>query len=195
LTIVVVLLILVVVWAAVLGPSLLRRRVERRSGDSIGEFHQHLRVLRRTGPVLVPPAFRLTTALPEDASADRARQAAGGRNLILIRPDAVAPPPKRRALSSAQRPDPYFRPEACKRRRDVLATLACVIAGSGVLGAIPVLRPLLGLTAFAFVIAALYVVMLVRFGSRATERAAKLRYLPEPVEYDEPTVVIRRAAR
>ncbi len=195
-TIVVVLLILVVVWAAVLGPSLLRRRVERRSGDSIGEFHQHLRVLRRTGPVLVRPAFRLTTALPEDASADHARQApAGGRNLILIRPDAVAPPPQRRALSSAQRPDPYFRPEACKRRRDVLATLACVIAGSGMLGAIPVLRPLLGLTALAFVVAALYMVMLVRLGSRATERAAKLRYLPEPVEYDEPTVVIRRAAR
>ena len=190
----VVLLILVVVWAAVLGPSLLRRRVERRSGDSIGEFHHHLRVLRRTGPVLVRPAFRLTTALPDDASAGCARQAAGGRNLILIRPDA-APPPKRRAMSSAQRPDPYFRPEACKRRRDVLATLACVIVGSGVLGAIPVLRLLLGLTAFTFVVAALYVVMLVRLGSRATERAAKLRYLPEPVEYDEPTVVIRRAAR
>jgi hypothetical protein len=72
--------------------------------------------------------------------------------------------------------------------------MACVIFGSGVLGAIPVLRPLLGVTAFAVVVCGIYVVTLLRFGARATERAAKLRYLPEPVE-DEPTIVIRRAAR
>jgi hypothetical protein len=192
---IVVLLILVVVWAAVLAPSLLRRRTERRSGDSIGEFHQHLRVLRRTGPVLVPAAFRLSTALPEDSSERRARHAAvSGHGLILIRPDATVAAP-RRAASGTRRPDPYFRPEACKRRRDVLAVMVCVILGSGVLGAIPVLRPLLGLTAFAAVVAGVYVVMLVRLGSRAAERAAKLRYLPEPVEHDEPTIVIRRAAR
>ncbi len=41
---------------------------------------------------------------------------------------------------------------------------------------------------------AIYVVMVVRLGSRATERVAKLRYLPEPVD-DEPTIVIRRAVR
>ncbi len=73
--------------------------------------------------------------------------------------------------------------------------MACVILGSGVLGAIPVLRPLLGLTAFTLVAAAMYVVMVVRLGSRAAERTAKLRYLPAPVEDDEPTIVIRRAAR
>jgi hypothetical protein len=36
--------------------------------------------------------------------------------------------------------------------------------------------------------------MIVRLGARATERATKLRYLPEPVD-DAPTIVIRRAAR
>jgi hypothetical protein len=97
-------------------------------------------------------------------------------------------------VSSAQRRDRFFRPEACKRRRDVLASMGCVIFASGVLGAIPVLRPLLGLTALTVVAAAIYVVMLVRLGGRASERAAKLRYLPEPVE-DEPSIVIRRAAR
>jgi len=45
------------------------------------------------------------------------------------------------------------------------------------------------------VVAAIYVVMVVRLGSRAAERTAKLRYLPAPVEDDEPTIVIRRAAR
>jgi len=190
----VVLLILGVVWAAVLVPSLLRRKSERRSGDSIGEFHQHLRVLRRTGPSVVPPAFRLMTSLPEDARRDGPRRSSSsGRGLILIRPDAN-PPREPRTGSPAQRSDRYFRPEACKRRRDVLATLACVIFCSGVLGAIPVLRPVLGLTALAVVVGAVYVVMVVRLGARATERTAKLRYLPEPVE-DEPTIVIRRAAR
>jgi hypothetical protein len=191
---IVVLLILGVVWAAVLGPSLLRRRSDRRSGDSIGEFHQQLRVLRRTGPSVVPPAFRLMTAQPEDSPRRVARHtgvSSGG--LILIRPDA-SPGLVSGGAPASQRPERFFRPEARKRRRDVLCALACVVFGSGVLGAIPVLRPMLVVTAMALVGSAIYVVMVVRLGSRATERVAKLRYLPEPVE-DEPTIVIRRAVR
>ncbi len=134
------------------------------------------------------------TSLPDDASSGDARRSlAPERSLILIRPDAVAPRMSR-AAPATQRPDRYFRPEACKRRRDVLASLVCVIFVTGVLGAIPVLRPLLGVTAFVLAVAGLYVVTLVRLGGRASERAAKLRYLPEPVE-EEPTIVIRRAAR
>jgi len=191
---IVVLLILGLVWAAVLGPSLLRRKFDRRSNDSIGEFHQHLRVLRRTGPVVVAPAFRLMTSLPEDPP----RRApdlspAAGRRLVLIRPDATAPR-LQRAASAMQRPDRYCSPEACKRRRDVLAIMACVIFATGVLGAIPLLRPLLVVTALAVVSAVVYVVMIVRLGGRAAERAAKLRYLPVPVE-DEPSILIRRVAR
>jgi len=189
-----VLLILVVVWAAVLGPSFLRRRFDRRSGDSIGEFHHHLRVLRRTGPTLVNPAFRLTTSLPDDSSRRRARNpAAGATGLILIRPDA-SPSRAVAAGSETQRPDRYFRPEACKRRRDVLLCMVSLIVGTGLLGAIPALRPLLGLTAFTLVVSALYVMMLVRLGRRATERSAKLRYLPEPTEADPSTTIRRRAA-
>ena len=191
---IVILLILVVVWAAVLAPSLLRRRFDRRSGDSNGEFHQHLRVLRRTGPVVVPPAFRLSTSIPEAPTPRRTGQSVPGRGgLILIRPDAPAPRVAG-ATASTRRPDRFFRPEACKRRRDVLAWMACAIFGTGALGAIPALRPLLGLTALALAVSALYVVMIVRLGARATERTVKLRYLPEPV-VDEPTTVIRRAAR
>ena len=191
---IVILLILVVVWAAVLVPSLLRRRFDRRSGDSIGEFHQHLRVLRRTGPVVVPPAFRLSTSIPEGPTPRRTGQSVAGRGgLILIRPDAPAPRVAG-ATASTRRADRFFRPEACKRRRDVLAWMACAIFGTGALGAIPALRPLLGLTALALAVSALYVVLIVRLGARATERTVKLRYLPEPV-VDEPTIVIRRAAR
>jgi len=190
----VILLILVGVWAAVLGPSLLRRRFEHRSNDSIGEFHHHLRVLRRTGPTLVTPAFRLVTSLPDEVPQGRDRPAIGsGRGLILIRPDAPAPVVSPTAIPT-RRPDRYFRPEARKRRRDVLFCMLCVIFGTGVLGAIPVLRPILGVTLFALVVATVYVVMVVRLGALAAERVAKLRYLPEPVD-DEPTIVIRRAAR
>jgi len=191
---IVVLLILGVVWVAVLGPSLLRRRSDRRSGDSIGEFHQQLRVLRRTGPSVVPPAFRLMTTQPDESSRRASRHSGvSGRGLILIRPDA-SPNFGPGGASTSQRPEHFFCPEARKRRRDVLCAMACVIFGSGVLGAIPALRPLLGVTALAVVGSAIYVVMVVRLGSRAAERAAKLRYFPEPVE-DEPTIVIRRAAR
>jgi hypothetical protein len=188
---IVVLLILVVVWAAVLAPSLLRRRKARRSSDSIGEFHHHLRVLRRTGPVVVNPAFGLTTSIPEESSGHRRPAAVSGGRLILIRPDA--PQSSAPAGSSVQRPDRYFRPEARKRRRDVLLGMVSVIFTTGVLGSIPVLRPVLVLTAVALVAAGLYVVMVVRLGSRASERTAKLRYLPEPMDV-EPTIVIRRHA-
>jgi hypothetical protein len=134
------------------------------------------------------------TSIPEEASRRGTRPSpTSGRGLVLIRPDAIAPRVDG-AGSSSPRSDGYFSPVACKRRRDVLASLGCVIFCSGVLGAIPALRPVLGLTAFAGLVGAVYVVMLIRLGGRATERAAKLRYLPELVE-DEPTIVIRRAAR
>lgn len=59
-----VLLILALVWAAVLGPGILRRRAERHNGDSIGAFHRQLRVLQRTGPSTVAPAHRLRSPRP-----------------------------------------------------------------------------------------------------------------------------------
>jgi len=62
-------MILVVVlgamWLAVLGPGYLRRRRERsRDGvTSVSVFHRQLRVLERSGPAPLPPAYRLR-ALP-----------------------------------------------------------------------------------------------------------------------------------
>ena len=206
---IVVLLILVVVWAAVLGPSLLRRRVDRRSGDSIGAFHRQLRVLERAGPTLVDPAFRLTTALPDGAPRAVLPAAPPRPGLILVRPDAPAMSPRTAAGAAAGRfpaagstdgvpavaagQDPYFRPGACKRRRDVVLCLVSAVLGSALLGAIPALRPMLLVTAFAGVAAGLYVGLLVRLRHRADERAAKLRYLPPPVVH-EPTLVVRRSA-
>jgi len=166
---IVILLILVVVWAIVLGPSLLRRRAERHTGDSIGAFHRQLRVLEHAGPSLVHAANRMGNAsgtIP-----------------------AVAPGPHPPNV----RHDPFFRPEACRRRRDVLLVLAGSVAGTGLLGLVPALRPLLVLTAVSFVALAGYVALLVHLRSLAVEREVKLRYLPQTA-HPEPTFVVRRAA-
>jgi hypothetical protein len=166
---IVILLILVVVWAIVLGPSLLRRRAERHTGDSIGAFHRQLRVLEHTGPSLVDPANRL------------------GNMAGVQRPQPVgAHPPN-------VRHDPFFRPEACRRRRDVLLVLAGVTLGTGLLGAIPGMQLILAVTGIALLALAGYVGLLVRLRTLALEREVKLRYLPQ-VSQPEPGFVIRRAA-
>lgn len=166
-----VLLILAMVWAVVLGPSLLRRRAERRADDSIGAFHRQLRILQRTGPSVVDPAHRLDVE-------------GGG---IFLAPGA------RIAAHAQRRPDPYFRPEACKRRRDILVVLLGVLVGTGLLGAIPALRPVLFVTIAGAVSLAVYVGLLVYLRTLALEREMKLRYLPQPAEH-EPSVVARRIA-
>jgi len=117
------------------------------------------------------------------------------RGLILVRPDAALPPAPAEPSSTVCRADPYFHPEACKRRRDVLAAMVCVVLGSGLLAFVPVLRPMLGVTAFAALVAVTYVAILIRMRSRAMERTEKLRYLPEPVAASSPYATRRTAAR
>jgi len=166
---IVILLILVVVWAVVLGPSLLRRRALRRSVDSIGAFHRQLSVLEPIGPSLVDPANRLASARPD-------RRPASGRSHD---PDV--------------RHDPFFRPVACRRRRLVLTVLVGATVGTGLLAMMPALRPVLVLTAASAVALAAYLALVVHLRTLALEREVKLRYLPEAAR-SETTVVVRRAA-
>jgi len=166
---IVILLILVVVWAIVLGPGLVRRRARRHSVDSIGAFHRQLSVLEPNGRSLVDPANRLAVARP-------------GR-----------PFSRTGAQLSDVRHDPYFRPDACRRRRMVLTVLMAVTVGTGLLGLVPVQQPVLVLTVLAGVALAAYVALLVHLRTLALEREAKLRYLPK-VSQPEPAFVVRRAA-
>jgi hypothetical protein len=73
---VILVVIMVVAWGIILGPSLLRRRA--RSGDgvsSISHFHRQLRVLEHSAPdPIVAPAYRLR-AVPGSAGV---RSAADG---------------------------------------------------------------------------------------------------------------------
>lgn len=197
---IVVLLLLAVVWAAVLGPGLIRRRAEARSANSIGAFHRQLRVLRRSGPVTVAPVHHLRPAQTGVGGMSTHAVPGSRPGLILIRPDTLAPvlmapesaAPAAVSAPTGRRPDPYFRPEACRRRRDVLLALAGGFFLTLFLGLVPTLQPLLYLSLVLLAGLAAYVVMLVRLRNLAVEREAKLHWLPETA--DMPTGVERRVA-
>jgi len=200
---IVVLLILAVVWAAVLVPGVVRRRLERGSGDSIGDFHRQLRVLQR-GPMSIEPAVRLNAPSQSPFTGRPGAVVSNRHGLILVRPDATPKEPavwneamtasypvRTRPELAERRVDPFFHPEACKRRRDVLAGFACAVLGSGLLSV--VFLPMLAVTLAALFATGVYVMMLVRMRSRALERTVKLHYLPEPVA-PEPAIAARRLA-
>jgi hypothetical protein len=191
----VVLLILAIVWAAVLGPSLLRRTSERWSSDSVGAFHRQLRVLERAGPTTVDPAHRLNTSYPS-GSPFRVSSANGATFVVRTDSSSSGSAAQRTAPSqAARRPDPYFRPDACRRRRNTLAGLLAVLIGTGLLGVVPALRPALVVTVIGAVLVAGYLALLVYLRTLALEREVKLRYLPDPVEADASAALRRIAAR
>jgi hypothetical protein len=97
--------------------------------------------------------------------------------------------------TSARRPDAYFRPEACKRRRDVLIALMCTLVGTGLIGVIPGLHAVLASTAVVLLASVVYIGLLVRLRNRAVEREVKLRYLPRAGEHEQSVVVRRVASR
>lgn len=66
---------------------------------------------------------------------------------------------------------------------------------TGLLGAVPSLRPALFVTIAGAVMVAAYVALLVYLRTLALEREVKLRYLPEPVEADASAAVRRIAVR
>jgi hypothetical protein len=88
----VVVMVLVVVWAAVLTPVLMKRHSERQASTSIESFHRQLHLLERAGPKIVPAAHRLETVhsgtgLAPGGSGYPAVSSMPGRpNLVLLQP-------------------------------------------------------------------------------------------------------------
>lgn len=188
-----VLLIVAVLWLVVLGPGLVRRWAERRSTDSIGSFHRQLGILQRTRPS-PGGAGRLSLpvdgAVPEPASA----MAVAGPGIVTGRRSgqedrgeaastgAVIGSSRRASgpVAGGRRRDPFFRPDACRRRRTVLLVLLGSVLTTAVLGTLPgAMHDLLVVTALTIVALAAYVLLLVRGRMLAEERQMKLRYLPE----------------
>jgi hypothetical protein len=161
-----ILVMLLIVWAVVLGPSLWRRLNAHHSTDSIHAFHRALRVLQRTGDPALVPVHRLAAPGPTVLRAD------GRPALLLVRPDS-APPQRPRQPKDAS--VAYFRPEACKRRRDLFVGLVASVVGTGILGALPPLRPMLVVMLLAGMALIGYVVLLVRLRVVAHQRLARAR--------------------
>jgi hypothetical protein len=195
--VIVVLLIVAVLWMVVLGPGLVRRWVERRSTDSIGSFHRQLGILQRTRPspggaghLTLPaegsvpePASAMAIAGPGIVTGRRSRHGARGSAEAAANDNVIGH--SRRAApgvgSQGRRRDPFFRPEACQRRRTVYLAILGLVLTTGVLGALPgVMHELLIVTALGLIALAAYTVLLVRARMLAKERQMKLRYLPEP---------------
>ena len=55
----IIVLILVVLWGVVLGPSIVRRIRSKDNDRSITSFHRSLDYLERSGPKVIEPAYRL----------------------------------------------------------------------------------------------------------------------------------------
>jgi hypothetical protein len=94
-TIVILLVLVVLLWLAVLAPSVWRRFGERQGVGSIDHFHQQLQLLEHAGPKTVAPAYRLHTATPGQRSTDAVADVAidsSRPKLVLLRPteDAAA---------------------------------------------------------------------------------------------------------
>jgi len=170
-----VLLVLAVLWGAFFLWPILSGRSSGRRADSIGDFNYRLGVIGKTGghrrrreapaaiPVAMPPSIPPARPLGKPGGPGAARVARPG------------------AMSRAQR-----------RRRDVLLILGVGVLSSLLL-AIVAGNPLFYLVqAMTDVLLVGYLVLLVRMKQVATERRAKVHYLPAPAP--APSLVLRSSS-
>lgn len=165
-----VVLVLVIVWAAVLTPRVVRHFREAGSRSSIDSFHQQLHLLERAGPKLVAPAYRLETegratagvgAAPGGAVPFRIAGDQAGAALFLVggtdggpvgaAPGWTASVRNRRRVADRRR--------SRKRRRDSLLVLLGVAALTGILGAMHALHLLWAITAVSVLAIGAYVAL------------------------------------
>jgi len=130
----VLLVVLLLIWAAALGPMVLRRLSERRLSSSVADFRNRTRRLEYAYPHLVA----VTTATTE-----------GGAQVATMMSEE-----RRRAERVRNR-------RRRERRRRTLSTLGSTLAATLVLGAIPGLHVLWDLSILSFLLTAGYVGLLV----------------------------------
>jgi hypothetical protein len=156
----VVIAVLAVIWVVCLTPMMLRKLSERRFTTSVDSFHRQLRGLRRAYPRLAANAADPQAALYVGELAGTGEPVETWEPVHRSR-SKVAYPPRPGSSSAA-------------RRRRVLSVLAGATIGFFVLGMIPALRVLLGLSLLAFAAAAGYLALLIYIHRRAVERQVKV---------------------
>jgi hypothetical protein len=193
----VALALLIGIWGVFLGVALVRKRAELRADSSIGAFERQLQVLRRNAQLLHRNQS-FETGLPVDSSRDGFPTHSLRDGSVVSNPRFQAPQESRQSnarydwqgvdnglnggVPTNERHDPYFRPGACERRRDVLLILVTAVVSTGLISIIPAARMALVLTAISGVALLAYVFLLVRLRAQAFEREMKLRYMPRPAE-------------
>jgi hypothetical protein len=184
----VVIVLLLAVWGGV-GAWWFLSRPESHSTDSIGSFRQQLRVLERTGPTIVSPAYRMETGDLGVYGASRVPTMSGPGRALATTPTVAAA--RRRRVQ--------------KRRRDVFYGLLASVAGSAILGFLPGLSVMWALAGLLTAGLAVYVVLLMQLQAAEAERTQKVRYLHGPVHGaprqawagygdPEPAYLLRRSA-
>jgi len=153
-----------VLWAAVLVPPLFRARIERRHGDSIGDFNFRLSTMGKMGGF---PSGRREPP-------------------VVFRTPGASVQPLGPALGRPTGPS-----RAQRRRRDVLLSLASAVVVSLVLAVATQMLALWLVQMLADVLLVAYVVLLVRMRSMAHDRHLKVRYLPQRAA---PQLALRRTA-
>jgi hypothetical protein len=198
-TIVILLVFVVLLWAAVLAPSAWRRFSKRSAVGSIDHFHHQLQLLEHAAPKTVAPAYRLHTAFPGAGVAQAAASADISRpKLVLLRPtgdataadvddkegchyervgvldrpDLVCPPEMDADLSA-------FRRDQARRRCTTLLCCLCAAAiSTGLIGMLPGLHAawvFTGLTGLA----ALGLVGLMAYAKELEAERARRQARPE----------------
>lgn len=181
-------LLLLAVWGGI-GAWWFLSRPESHSTDSIGSFRQQLRVLERTGPSIVPPAYRMESRDLGVYGASRVPTMSGPGRALANNPSVAAA--RRRRVQ--------------KRRRDVFYGVVTSVVGSAALGFLPGLSVMRWLSVMLAAVLAIYVLMLAQMRSTAVERSQKVRQLrsrpvPRPMPGwgaygdPEPAYLLRRSA-
>ncbi len=184
--------VLIGIWGVFLGVTLVRKRADYRADSSIGAFQRQLQVLRRNSQAADRLNSPHSDVLGDQSSTVFAPFRSQQLNGHAIHHERRGEDPHvlGRSVVRERRQDPYFRPEACERRRDVLLVLLSAFVSTGLISIIPAARMALVLTAISGVALLVYVVMLVRLRAQAFEREMKLRYMPCPAA--PPVFVDRR---
>ena len=192
-----VVLILVVLWAAVLGPRIVRRLREQEPLGSVDSFYHELHLLERAAPKTVTPANRLATAQgswPGSSGLPSVSSMPGRPSLVLLPPagamdlgdaaDDRTGEPGRSSLAARDRV--YRVRQSRRRRRDILLGLLATVVFTGGLGTMHSFRSLWDLTIVAAVALAAYVALVVRAQQLAVaRRAAQRRVAREALYYEE----------
>jgi hypothetical protein len=175
----VILVVLALVWAVALTPTVLRKLAERRSSYSVDRFHDSLHAIQFAGPNIWAasrPSMR------------GVRVTSGGNRRAMGFWPGVAPsvPEYSPAVETSNAPvGPLAKREGptrvngqtARRRRQVLGSIAGVLLGSLLIGFIPGARFFWDVAIVALVAGAAYIGLLIYFRRVAIEQSRKVVFI------------------